>query len=170
MLKIDSLSRAELARAFGCDVRSISRWKKAGLPCDSSGGYSLPDCIRWRLDQAEVEVKPSGDNTESDKWLGRFRKERALTARIERKKLQGELITLSDCVDQWCRRIAAVKQSLFALDIRLPAICEGKSSREMRPLVRAEAIRILEGYSRPGQYCETPAGFVDQAKAEGDHQ
>lgn len=153
-MNIKSLSGADLARCFGVDRSMVTRWKKAGMP-ENNGLFNLPECIRWRLErEADAMAPKSGASTEGEKWLTAFRKERARIARIERKKAEGQLISKDEVISEWCKRISEVRQSLLALPVRLPTMLEGKTSVEMRPLVKAEAMRILEGYARPGKHCE----------------
>lgn len=156
-MNVKALSGADLARCFGVDRSMVTRWKKAGMP-ENNGLFNLPLCIKWRLErEADAMAPKSGASTEGEKWLTAFRKERARLARIERQRVQGQLISRDEVITEWCKRIAEVRQSLLALPVRLPAILEGKSAAEMRPLVKAESIRILEGYSRPGKHCEETA-------------
>lgn len=153
-MNVKALSGADLARCFGVDRSMVTRWKKAGMP-ENNGLFNLPECIRWRLErEADAMAPKTGASTEGEKWLTAFRKERARMAQLERKKIQGQLIAREEVISEWCKRIAEVRQSLLALSVRLPTILEGKTAAEMRPLVKAEAVRILEGYSRSGKHCE----------------
>lgn len=96
-MNIKSLKRQELADCFRVNCRTISRWAADGMPRTESGRYCLADCINWRLEQADKSLsKAAPDEKHNSKWLEKYRRERALLARYERKRRQGELMPTAD--------------------------------------------------------------------------
>lgn len=167
-MNVKALSGADLARCFGVDRSMVTRWKKAGMP-ENKGLFSLPECIKWRLErEADAMAPKNAVSTEGEKWLTAFRKERARISRIERRKLQGEVINRADVVSEWVNRILCVRQGMLALEHRLTPRLEGKSVSEMRTIIHEEAYCMLTNYSRGGNYCKTPEETIDREKYDDE--
>ncbi|MBF0500026.1 MAG: hypothetical protein HQM09_07835 [Candidatus Riflebacteria bacterium] len=173
-MNIKVLSGADLARCFGVDRSMVTRWKKAGMP-ETKGVFSLPECIKWRLErEADAMAPKTSASTEGEKWLTAFRRERAITARLERRKVQGSLISKSDVSSEWVKRLLELRQGLLTLPVRLPPVLEGKDVDAMRPIIKDILYKMMESYARTGQFTPTKnnegeTGHADNAKKESRH-
>lgn len=153
------VSRSDLAYFFGVSPKCINDWGKNGMPKTSHGLYNLKLVFDWW--QKNID----GDSSEAMlEHKTRYWKEMADEKEIGNMEARGQLISRDEVVTEWCKRIAEVRQSLLALAVRLPPILEGKDAAEMRPLIKAEAVGVLEGYSRPGKHCETAEPPAKPAK------
>jgi len=151
-MNIKSLSGADLARCFGVDRSMVTRWKKAGMP-ETKGVFSLPECIKWRLErEADAMTPKAGVSDEGEKWLTAFRRERARMARLERLARQGELISKPEVIEEWSMRASELKKSLLAAPVRLSPVLEGKSQGEMRAVLKEFVYELLMAYCRAGRF------------------
>ena len=146
------LSRKEIAtEVFGVDPSNISRWAKRGMPKEKDGTYDVLKCVTWALDEAK-QAGDTPETKESQKWLTAFRKERALMAKIERQKVEGELISRGDIIAQWVARVSEIRNGLLALSDRLTHLLTGKPEKEVRQIIYDECWDLLDRYSRNGKY------------------
>ena len=138
-------SGADLGRCFDVDRSMVTRWKKAGMP-HRNGVFTLSSCIRWHIERAEEAMAPKDADPESIRWLTIYRKERAKRARLERLKLQGDLVSVPEVLAAQAQVSGAVRNSVRSWASRLPPMLEGKTADEMLPAIRAEvdqSLRIL---------------------------
>ncbi len=152
-MNIEKLKRNETAEIFGKNPKTITRWNQDGMPRNSDGTYNLRNVIQWREEKIADTISPGLETEESQKWLTAFRKERALIAKIERKKLEEKLIPKGDVLDAWAWRLKEVAKGLQALAMRLPPLLVGKSQSEMRSVVDNEQWRMRDNFSRTGKFC-----------------
>lgn len=148
-MNVKSLSGADLARCFGVDRAMVTRWKKAGMP-DHNGLYNLPECIRWRLDKEADAMAPKSSTTEGDRWMTVFRKERAMMARMERKRLRGELLKRSELLPEWVEVYQEFRQSCLTMENKLPDLLEGLDREEIRREIKKYSRAMLTTLARPG--------------------
>ncbi len=160
---IEKTKRNELSSVFGVHPSTISRWvARDRCPRNPDGTFDLRKVIIWRLEENDLEPAPC-ENEEALRWMTEFRRERALLAKIERRRSEGELISKQDVASQWAKRLQNLAQSLDNLVNRLPPILERKSRREIGSLLKAEIWAFRTAYSRRGRY--TPQ-IVGQIKNE----
>ncbi len=96
-MNVKQLKRQELADVFRVNCKTITRWAADGMPRLETGRYDLADCIAWRIEQADRSAtKAAPDEKENSEWLEKYRKERALLARFERRQRQGQFIQQAD--------------------------------------------------------------------------
>lgn len=149
-------SGADLARCFDVDRSMVTRWKKAGMPHEN-GVFSLPACIRWRLEQEAEAMSPKRPaSEEGERALTRFRWERARMARLERLKLQSSLISKADILPEWVQIYSELRAGLLGFENKLPPILEGKPLDEIRSVVHDEVYALLRNLARPGIHRPSP--------------
>lgn len=154
---------ADVARCFGVDRAMITRWKAAGMP-HQNGVFSLPECIRWRLEREVEAMAPKSATPEGEKWLTAFRRERARMAKLERLARQGELITKADVMEGWIWRCSDLKRGLYSWQSRLPPILEGKDAISMRLVLRDAVDELLNAFCRDGKF--TPKEAIGNAEQD----
>lgn len=149
-MKFDNLNQSELSKALGFSVRSVSRWLKLGLPRNQDGSFCIADCVKWLLFRAEENNNAPG-NDEAQKWLTMFRKERAKISELERKKLEGQLISVNAVESQFGARAFELRRNMELLSRRigqrLAAVCSCKLG-DITRLLDAEMWLMLAVYSR----------------------
>ena len=104
----------------------------------------MKDVITWFLDRNELETEATIEDEASQKWLGEFRKERALMVRLERKQMEGALIARKDIEEKWAQRTAGLCSGLELLSHRLPPVLQGKSQQQMSEIIEAE-VQTMRG-------------------------
>lgn len=143
-----SLSGADLARCFGVDRAMITRWKKAGMP-ENKGVFSLPECIRWRIDRETSDSDSKGDALNGEKWLAVYRRERARLAKLERKKTQEDLVSKDEAIGWLSQILAETKTAFLGFPRRLAPEVFGKEPRDVEGILDDEIKRILRKLARP---------------------
>lgn len=152
-MSFKNLNGKQVAEAFGVVTKTITRWKEEGLPMNADGKtFNLPDAISWAIDRAKAAVCETKEPDEASRWMTEFRKERALMAKIERRRTEESLVEWSEIERQWAERVGLVTSGLALFSDRLPPILEGKSQPEMRELIRSEVRLLRESYAREGKY------------------
>jgi hypothetical protein len=150
---IENAKRTDVAVLFNVHPSTISRWvARDGCPRNPSGTFDLRKVVLWRLDDGDLEPVPC-ENEESQKWLIAFRRERALLAKIERKRAEGALWPVEEISEQWRSRVLVVTAGLTALGHRLAPILAGKSRVEIRKIIKAEVRELRNNYAQKGRYC-----------------
>jgi len=151
-MNVKALSGADVARCFGVDRSMVTRWKKAGMP-ENKGVFSLPECIKWRLErEAEAMAPKEGTSTEGEKWLTAFRRERARIARLERLERQKKLIPQETILPEWVKRVSEIRQGLLSLSSKMPPLLEGRDTDAMRSIIKKAVYALLTAYSRGGPF------------------
>jgi len=165
MKQVEALRRTELAEVFRVTTRTITRWAADGMPRRGDNRFNLSDCIAWRIEQAEkagqIASKEAGESPEASKWLERYRRERALLARMERKERQGGLIRRDRVVKEYAERAADLRTTFRSYKFRLGAILEGKTCEEIMQILADENDRMLRAWCEARRFLdpgEIPAG------------
>jgi len=144
------LNRKDTATAFAVNVRTVTRWYESGMPRNGDKSFNLPACISWRHDQIKEgmeDILPEAETEESKKWLAEYRKQRALIAEIERKKLEGTVIETAEVERDAFNIGRAVRDSLLNIPDRISAILaaetdESKVSEFLTKEIR-QALEVL---------------------------
>ena len=124
----DRLMRKEIALAFAVVPRTVTRWRKAGMPQNPDGTYNLSSCIRWRVEQLSGDMQTDAAETEeSQRYLSEYRKERAALARMDREEREGELVPVDKVKASADIAGRIVKNRLTALPARLSALVAAES-------------------------------------------
>lgn len=94
---------ADLVAAIGVSEGTYRNWRKKGCPDEVVGkGYPLTDVIVWREQTIGDRPTPEDDDPElfggSSPALERYREERAAMVRIERLKLEQELVSVEELI------------------------------------------------------------------------
>lgn len=156
MSNLDELLQIEISKLFGVTRMSINRWTREGLPRNKNGTYPGAACVSWLLsrieDRALAKAESGGESEESLKWLGEFRKQRALIATIERKKLEGEVVQWSEVEAEWAGRVRELTSGLTSFADRLAGLIAGKDRGKAHEIIRVEVRTLMENYSRDGKY------------------
>lgn len=152
-MKFEALQQKDIAAAFGTTARTIRTWTAKGMPRNSDGTYSLPSCIEWSIIESQGGPAPKG-NEADDTWLQLYRSERYKIAKIERKKLKGDLMPKDEISQQWALRLAHAKSTFMNFTDRLPPLLVGKTRENIRETLKAEIRELLTNYCKPGPNCE----------------
>ncbi len=161
---LEKLLRKDIAFCFNVHAATISRWcKTGGMPRNEDGTFSLQLVIAWSIARAEM-VPHENEPEEAKRWLTAFRRERALLAKIERKKVEGSLISWDDIQTEWAKRVSVVTSGLETFADRLPPLLEGKKRELMREIIRDEVWQLRNDYATKGRYCPEQA---DQGSGDG---
>ncbi len=145
---LESLQRSDIGFAFSVHASTVSRWvSRDGCPRNPDGSYSLKDVITWFLDRNDLETEAVNESKESQKWLGEFRKERALMVRLERKEMEGGLISKKQSEEKWAQRMAAMFSGLDLFENRLPPVLVGKTERKIAEILGKAVWEMRSVYS-----------------------
>lgn len=139
-----------LAEVFNVSKQTIANWVcSENCPQISTGKFDLAAVIAWhtdRLKKAAREAAPKSQrakNKESD-WLEAYRREKALTAKLERLRVKGKLVDFEEILTLNAAAFATVRQKILSWKTRLPALLDGKTPAENAELLDAEIYGLLE--------------------------
>jgi len=138
-MKINNLNRKMIAQCFGVAPKTISRWFAAGMPRNDDGKtYSLPACIKWRMDKLKEDIAPGPDVADESKmWLARYREQRARLAEIERKSKEGEYLPADEVQHAIITMITAAKSRLLSIQSEaMPFLLEFLPDKDSAETVR----------------------------------
>lgn len=139
----------QLAAIMDVSAVTVRKWAGVGMPQLARGQYDAVACMAWMRETIEAAKEdPTLTDVRARYWTAK-----AEEAEINVAKTRGDLISMADVLDQWCRRVSEVRQGLLSLETRLPPLLEGKTLREMRQSIKTEVYALLEGYAREGRYC-----------------
>jgi phage terminase Nu1 subunit (DNA packaging protein) len=149
---IEKSTRNELATVFGVHPSTVSRWvARDGCPRNPDGTFDLRKVFFWRIEENDLEPAPC-ENEEAQRWMTEFRRERALLAKIERRRSERELISKKDVATLWAKRLSNLAHSLNGLIDRLPPLLEGKSRSEIGSILKTEIWVFRMAYSQKARY------------------
>jgi phage terminase Nu1 subunit (DNA packaging protein) len=143
------VSTSDMCEFFSVTRKTIAEWTKAGMPKVAEGAYHLKACFDWWCEN----INKDNDDETLTAAKRKYWTAKAEEADVKVKIARGKLISLEEVLDQWCKRVAEVKQGLLSLPVRFPPVLEGKTMKEMKVVISAEITRILDGYSREGKFC-----------------
>lgn len=149
-MDFSGLKQSQTAKATGYSVRSVRRWGDDGCPRNKDGTYDLPLVIQWLLNRESQESSP--DDAETQKWLTAFRRERALIAKLEREKLEGNFASKEAVEIAFADRLHELKRTLLTMSSKIGHQIAGRSKRtlkEVTEIIDEEVYQLLESYSRP---------------------
>jgi phage terminase Nu1 subunit (DNA packaging protein) len=116
------VTRDNLAKLFGVDVRSIKNFVDEGMPKESRGKYSLQKCVPWYLTREREAARQNKGLNDLD--LARQRKTvaEARMAEIELATAEGQAIPLDLHVARMRERLESVAGSVKAIGRYQPDI------------------------------------------------
>ncbi len=139
-----------IAEIFNVSKQTIANWVcKESCPQLSTGKFDLAAVIAWhtdRLKKAAREAAPKSQraqNKESD-WLEAYRREKALSAKLERLRIKGKLVDFEEVLSLNAAAFTAVRQKILSWKTRLPALLDGKTPAENAELLDVEIYSLLE--------------------------
>jgi len=148
-LDFSKFNRKNVAAAFGVNTSTIHRWVKQGMP-KNGDTYDLRACIDWFASRSCEE--PTPESQESQHWLTAFRRERAKIVRLERRRIEGELIPVEEVKRQFVGRAHEFAKGLDLLARRISLQVAAKSRKtytRVFEIIETECHALLEAYSRP---------------------
>ena len=96
-----------------------------------STGPRLLDGLRSDLRNSAQGTGAALLNSEGQKWMTVFRRERALLAKIEREKAEGQLISRDEAGQEWGNIVSVLCHGLELFADRLPPILHGRNRYEI---------------------------------------
>jgi phage terminase Nu1 subunit (DNA packaging protein) len=140
-VKIENLSGVELAKCFGIGPNAVSAFKKAGMP-HKNGRYNLPACIQWRIARAGGGETKESDSKDGE-WLEEYRKQKAKIARLELRRLRGDLVPAGEAEAVIVEAVTAAKNAFLSAPRKLAARLYGLDPREIESAISEEIREIL---------------------------
>lgn len=145
-MDIKKLKRNELALCIGKSTKTVSRYRRQGMPVNSDDRtYNLPKCFTWIVSEVKAATMPLPSDKEGLKWLNRFRKERAKLVRIERKKAEGGLVSSAGVKKEAFEAGRLIRDQCQNIPIRIGALVASESGTfECEEILRKEINFVLE--------------------------
>ena len=169
-----SLTKAQVAYAFGVDERTISRWQDRDdnpLPIaerrktKAGNVYDLRQVVEWARRDAIGELTVGGDGQVLDYNTERARltKAQADKTELEVAELQGTLIRVPAVTAHWQTKVAAVRARLLSLPTKLASAIAppdrlGAAQDQAQALIY-EALAELAGDGIPDDVRERAAAI-----------
>lgn len=152
------IAKAECARRFGVDVRSVTEWVKQGMPKRGTR-FPWPEVMRWRedqlRDQGRREVKPTDEGEARARKLAA----EAALAELELAKARSEVVDVAEVE----RELGLVLDKLRARILALP----GKyAPRIGLPIAQAQARLEDIGRELIGELADVADEFEDDGPAD----
>lgn len=115
MALVDSVSGAELAGLFGCDVRTLTNLVTEGMPKLARGRYSLSACVPWYIQREREAAR--GAKGLNDLDLARQRKTvaEARIAEMDVAEREGQSIPTELHAQRLRERLETVAGSVKAI-------------------------------------------------------
>jgi phage terminase Nu1 subunit (DNA packaging protein) len=158
--EIKSVSRKIVAQVFKMDASNVNKWCSRGCPRNKDGSYDLSEVIAWRLDELALSNDGNSESPEAQKWLTAFRRERALLAKIERKKVEGKLIQVDEMFREWAKRLNTLFSGIRLWSDRLSPRLEGKNRDEIGRIFEEETYILQLQFVKKGRYTPEVDGFA----------
>ena len=128
-MEIKKLTRTELAICLGKNPRTITRYRKSGMSVNPDNRtYNLPKCISWLISQAKAAAStPAPDDIDGRKYLSQFRRERALIVSLERRKLEGTLLSRRKIENALFTASRIMRDHILNIPTRVAALVAGET-------------------------------------------
>lgn len=140
-MKIDNLTGSELAICFGTSHVTIVKYKQSGMP-HKGGRFNLPACIQWRIARAGGGETKESDSKDGE-WLEEYRKQKAKIARLELRRLRGDLVPAGEAEAVIVEAVTAAKTAFLSAPRKLAARLYGLDPREIEAAISEEIREIL---------------------------
>jgi hypothetical protein len=157
---IEKVSRNIIAHVLGVKPPTISSWVSAeGCPRNPDKTYNIRTVVSWYSDRIEDSVRkkqsglPQNVSEEGGEWLDKYRKEKALIARLDRLEREKELMPIEDVHLEWATRVSVVTHGLELLIDRLPPLIEGKTRIDIAKILKQEVYDFRKSFVKHGRYC-----------------
>ena len=142
----DILPTQKAAAEFaGVSVRTIQKWKAAGMPCVEGGGYfkGILEFYKENQGHQPTEERRAGLAADAD-----YKAIRAKLLQMELDVKQGKLVPIEEIERGRITRILTVKRALLGLGRKLaPQLAKLKDTRKINNIINAEARSIIKGFS-----------------------
>ncbi len=126
-MTMETLSKADLAAAFGVSLPTIDAWLQRGMPYQQRGSrgqpwaFDLPNSIAWRLeDEIGRRIKQT-DGQALDLNYERARLAKAQADKVQREiaVMDAKLIPADQVESVWGRMVSAFRARILALPSRV---------------------------------------------------
>ena len=142
----DILPNQKAAAEFaGVSVRTIQKWKAAGMPCVEGGGYfkGILKFYKENRGHQPTEERRAGLAADAD-----YKTIRAKLLQMELDVKQGKLVPIEEIEKGRIARILTVKRALLGLGRKLaPQLVKLKDARQISKIINTEARSIIKGFS-----------------------
>lgn len=139
-------SIASVARIFNVSTRQVDNWIKAGMPRTPNGNYDLGKINQWRTQIHKQENKKPVDSFEID-----YRRTKWQLAELELGKKRGELVPLSQVIEELGEEIIIIKQKFLAAPSQLAPQLVGLEVHDIEAIIRSKLTEIIKGFAA-GKY------------------
>ena len=152
-----------LAGHLGVVPQTIRQWDRQGMPW-GDGGESHADQVRgWKLAQGRKArgviappspPQPNPARQQLEHWTAKWKEAKARRAMFDMRKIEGEVIDLSEARRLFTERALEFRTGLLNLRRRLAGRLVGMEAREIEAELDQEFRGLLESYSRPAGILE----------------
>jgi len=143
----DKVSLSEIAELLGICKSSVWNWVKRGMPKNSDGTYSVAAVRAWvaaRDAEKNEASKASDDETE---WTVEYRKFKALMAKLDYEKRQGQLVEVAEVDAVNVRKVLALKQRLLMLPRTLGPRLVGLNAEAISLMIEEEIMSAIRDFA-----------------------
>lgn len=131
------LETQQLEALFRVTRETISQWTKAGMPKASYGKYDLFAVMGWWHENVNAR------DEEKDRWLSAYRREQAKKARLERLRLEGNLVDADEALLILGEEITSAKNAFRGIGRKLALRLVGREPAEIEGEICDEIDQIL---------------------------
>ena len=160
-------TQEEVAKALHVSVRTVQYWARDGMPRTPEDYYDLTEVQAWRMMKSQLKGKTE---PEREKYITEWYKNRAKLSNIAVKKADGELISVKDVKKGNNVRVLAVRRNFLAVPKHIAPALEGKTAREIEPLLREVLEDICNQFAEQGNINETKSQEKGQNNLESGRE
>ena len=162
----------QLAEILGLHVRTVQRYRDAGMP-DRRGREPFKSWAGRVEDWRRETRKKSGPKLTNDQealatrsatWDGELKRARALRAQLDLAVAQGDFHSVEDCERETVGRIMEVRNALLGWPRKLARRLANQSADFIEEQLQAEARDVLESFARG----ETKTGNGETKTGNGE--
>ena len=143
---LKNVGRTVLAWIYGVHPTTINKREKAGMPRNGNGKFNLKMVNQWWENHLKAKYsQPTETDPDSIQWLRRYRKERALKSKIERKALEKKYVPIAEIQRVGFEAGKQVKEGCLAIPDRCASLVAASSdTHECKMILTKEITYILE--------------------------
>lgn len=138
----------QVAEKFSVSVRSVQYWKRDGMPVKSDGTYDIREIQDWKSRRSQRQDDGDGENKgQLELWQAHERKQKALKAEIELKKIKGELIARVDVEQGLIDASMVIKKALMSLPREIGPKLLGLNPKQIEVKLMERIKQIIQSFA-----------------------
>lgn len=137
----------DVADKFSVSTRTVGYWKRDGMPQTEDGKYDIRDIQEWRRNRKGRPGPDEEKQGELELWQTLERKQKALKAELEFKKLKGELIPREQVERGLIEASTVIKRSLINMPREIVPKLLGLNPKQIEMKLMERVKEIIQSFA-----------------------